>query len=93
MSIPRYYIEKIASVQPNKDTGIVKITFAIDEEKKAEDVVQLIVSAGNLQQIFQTIGETMQNKFGGNMRGQRSPGGQNKGGKNSPSRGFKDLTK
>jgi len=88
MSIPRYFVEKVTTVFPNKDTGIVKITLAIVNQEKNEEVVQLLVSAGQLQEIFETVGETMQKTFGGNMGNRRGPGGK------KPSfRGFKDLTK
>ena len=94
MSTPKYFIDKLSSVKPNKQNGIVKITFGVDEDGKTDDTVQLIVSAGDLQGIMQSIGETMQKTFGG-MGGPGGPGGRGMGksGKGGPMQSFKDLTK
>lgn len=101
MSLPRHFVERITAVKPNKKTGIVKLTFALNDEGKSENVVQLMVSAGDLQEIMQEIGQTMQKTMsqggpGGPGMG-RGPGpgpGPGKGGKPAaPLQAFKDLTK
>jgi hypothetical protein len=69
-SLPRYYVEKLQSLEPNVQTGIVKLTFSIAEKSEEQAVVQLIVSVPHLHEIFGKVGETMQKTFGG-----RPPGG------------------
>ncbi|MEL6503944.1 MAG: hypothetical protein AAFO61_00400 [Pseudomonadota bacterium] len=98
MTLQRHYVERITSVKPNKKTGMVKITFAINDEGKSENVTQLLVHAADLQEIMREIGETMQKTMGpGGPGGPRGPGpgpGKGKGGKGAPPlQSFKDLTK
>lgn len=97
----RYYVEKLSKITPNKQTGIVKLTYAVSDEGKDEEVVQLLVSAGDLQAMMQMTGETMQKTFSGMGPGGRGrgPGGKGgpagPGGKGGPGpmKAFKDLTK
>lgn len=92
MSIPRYFIENLRSIEPDARTGIVKLTFGV----KQEDSVQIVVSAPNLHQIFGRIAETMQKTFGGGPggrgpgpRGQRNAPRESPGEKNAR---FTDIT-
>lgn len=96
----RIYVEKLTKISPNKQTGIVKMTYAISEDGKDEEVIQLLVSAGDLQAMMQKTGETMQKTFAGmgpGGPGGRGPGGPRGGpggkGKGGPMKAFKDLTK
>lgn len=93
MSTPKYFIENVSQIDPNKANGIVKLTFGASSDGGAEEVVQLIVSVGDLQGVMQKIGETMQKAFGGGGGQQRGNKGgpPQKGG--SPFSGFRDLTK
>lgn len=90
MSTPKYFVDQVSSVNPNKQNGIVRITFGVDDGGKSEDAVQVIVSASDLQGMMQKIGETMQKSFGGGGPG---PGGRGGKGKPGPMQSFKDLTK
>ncbi|MYZ48954.1 hypothetical protein, partial [Propylenella binzhouense] len=76
MAIARHYVEKVSSIEPDQETGIVKLTFAVEGKRGEEEVVQLVISAGKLQAVFQTVGETMQKTFaGGGRAGAHRPGG------------------
>ncbi len=97
MAKERYFVEKITSIAPNKSTGIVKLTFAVSDNGKDDEVVEIVVAAGNLHEIFQEVGQKMQKTFGG-MGGPGGPGGPKLGGPGkkgggTPFAGFKDLTK
>ena len=94
-TIERFYIEKLSNISADEKTGIVKITFGVDDPK-GEEVVQIIVSAGNFRDIFGKIGETMQKTFGGGGGGGGPrPGGGPKrpGGPPNPNMNYKDLTR
>lgn len=101
MSKPRYFVDGVAKVDPDRKSGIVKIDFTVNDEAKDEEVIQLITSAGDLQNIMRTIGETMQKKFGGGLGrpggpgGPRGPSGRDAGvpGGKGAFKGFKDLTR
>jgi hypothetical protein len=75
-SLPRYYVEKLKSIEPNTNTGIVKLTFSVTEKSGEEAVVQLVVSVPQLHAIFGKIDEAMQTTFGGSgpPRGGKRPG-------------------
>jgi hypothetical protein len=64
-SLPRYYVEKLASLDPDTHTGIVKLTFSVEDESSEEPIVQLVVSAPHLHEIFGKVSATMQKTFGG----------------------------
>jgi hypothetical protein len=64
-TLPRYYVEKLKSVEPNMETGIVKLTFAVVEKSGEDTVVQLVVSVPRLHEIFGQVDEAMQQTFGG----------------------------
>ncbi len=91
MSIPRHYVEEISSIEPDAQSGIVKLTFSVTDKGKPVPEVQLIIPVDALNKAFQTVGEQMQKTFGGGggrpPRGQRPPPGK-KGGRPMP----KDLT-
>jgi hypothetical protein len=84
--IERFYVDKVSDISADQKAGIVKITFSV-EGAKGGDVMQMIVSAGHLHQMFGQIGETMQKNFGGGPR----PGGKGPG-QFDPKTQFKDLT-
>ena len=73
-SLPRYYVEKLKSIESDTSTGIVKLTFSVTDKSGEEAVVQLVVSAPQLHVIFGNIDETMQTTFGGSGRPGRLPG-------------------
>lgn len=87
----RYYIEKVSEIDPDPNSGMVKITFAV-EGKSGGDVVQVIAHAGKLNEMFREIGEVMQSKFGGSAprqgggrgAGPGGPGGRGGGGRGGP---------
>ena len=97
MSIPRHFVEEISSIEPDAQSGIVKLTFSVKDKGKPVPEVQLVIPVDALNKAFQTVGEQMQKTFGGGgggggrpphgQRGQRPPPGQ-KGGRRLP----KDLT-
>jgi hypothetical protein len=62
-SLPRFYVEKLKSIEPDMNTGIVKLTFSVTDKSGEEAVVQLVVSAPQLHEIFGCIDETMQTAF------------------------------
>jgi hypothetical protein len=85
-TINRFYVEKVSDISADLKSGIVKITFAVDGPKGG-DVMQLIVSAGCLHEMFGLIGETMQKNFGSGPRpGDKAPRFP------EPKVQFKDLT-
>lgn len=71
MSLPRYYVENLVSIEPDKKSGMIKMTFGVnkseDGKNKSEDdkeeIVQLIVHTAHFRGIFGKIGETMQRTF------------------------------
>lgn len=63
-AVNRYYVEKVSDIDPDQNTGTVKITFAV-EGKNGGDVVQIIAPVGKLNEMFHQVGETMQARFGG----------------------------
>ena len=91
MSIPRHYVEEISNIEPDVKSGIVKLTFSVTDKGKPVPEVQLVMPVDALNKAFKSVGEEMQNTFGGGggrpPRGQRRPPGQ-KGGRPLP----KDLT-
>ena len=87
-SIDRFYVDKVSDITTDQKSGIAKITFGVDGPKGG-DVVQLVISAGRLHEMFGQIGETMQKTFGGNRPG--GPGGKGPGGA-GPRMKFKDVT-
>lgn len=98
MTKPKCYVESAKVTSTSTQTGIVKIDFMASDNGSDEEVVQIIVSAANLQGIMQSIGEKMQKTFGGRgPGGPGGPGGGRKGGpgggKDSPFGDLKDLTK
>jgi hypothetical protein len=91
MSIPRVYVDGLSRVEPDKKTGLVKLTFNVNEPGGKEDAVQIVINVEALNQVFQKVGEKMQATFGG------GPGGRpgNRGGGRPPGErqgGFRDLT-
>lgn len=93
MSYPRYFVDKISSIQPDPETGIVKLTFSVTDDGKSQDLVQLIVPVDALNKSFQAVGEKMQSTFGG---GGPRPGGAGRppqgGGRGPGQKNLKDLT-
>lgn len=73
-AVNRYYVESVSDIDPNQETGMVKLTFAVDG-KNGGDVVQIIAPIGKLNEMFRQVGETMQAKFGGGQRPGAGPGG------------------
>jgi hypothetical protein len=85
----RHYVDKVSDITADPKTGIAKITFAVDGPKGG-DVMTMIVSAGNLREMFAQIGEKMQKTFDGPQGGGRGgPKGQRGP---APNTQFKDLT-
>ncbi len=83
----RHYVEKVANIEADKKSGIVKVTFAVDG--KDGEVFQMIVPVGYLREMFAQIGEKMQSTF---ERGPGGPGGP-QGGRRGPGNAkFEDLT-
>ena len=64
-TLPRFYVDKLKSIEPNAETGIVKLTFAVVEKSGEDTVVQLVVSVPRLHEIFGQVSDTMQKTFGG----------------------------
>jgi hypothetical protein len=75
MATPRFYVEKVTSIETAQETGMVRLTFGVSEQGKDENVVQLVIHAGDLNKAFQSVGQKMQSTFGG-AGGPGGPGGR-----------------
>ena len=79
-SLPRYYVEKVKTIDADANTGIVKLTFTVGDQGSEESVVQLVVSVPLLHEIFGEIDNKMQSAFAGGLgRAGRRPPGKMKG--------------
>ena len=95
MSIPRLYVDGLSRVEPDQRTGMVKLTFEVQEPGGAEDALQVVIHVESLNKMFQKVSEKMQATFGGGGPG--GPGGMPPGkrGGRPPKKGqsnLRDLT-
>jgi hypothetical protein len=86
MSIPRFFVDGISRIDPDRRTGIVRLTFDVKDGNSTEETVQLLIHVDSLNQAFQRVGETMQSTFS-------KGGGPGRGRPPEPQKsGFRDLT-
>jgi len=92
MGKQRFYVDRVTDIETNQESGMVRLTFGVSEKGKDEEVVQLVIHAGDLNKAFQSVGQQMQSTFGGaggppgGGRAGGRPGGP--GGPKGPGGGF-----
>ncbi|HMB59037.1 MAG TPA: hypothetical protein VKN35_03910 [Xanthomonadales bacterium] len=61
--LPRFFVERIAAIEPDPSSGNVKLTYAIRSKNSNHDVVQLVMHVNDLRRSFGEVFEVMQKVF------------------------------
>jgi len=62
-SLPRYFVERITDIEPDVNSGNVKLTYAVRSKNSNHDVVQLVMHVNDLRRSFGEVWEVMQKTF------------------------------
>ena len=73
-SIPRFFVERITEIEPDTNSGNVKLTYAVRSKNANHDVVQLVMHVNDLRRAFGEVWEVMQKTFFDAPGAKREPG-------------------